>query len=107
VNSPIRTSAIGLLQHLQLLDLPSELDITKYTKRVFLPFDCNQTQDPVLPTKPIVSYQVDIYTDQTLCYWFETEYCPAINTTSIYYKRFIYNINKKKPEFVYLQEKKL
>jgi hypothetical protein len=27
VNSPIRTSAIGLLQYLQLLYLPSELDI--------------------------------------------------------------------------------
>jgi hypothetical protein len=52
MNSPIRTSAIGLLQHLQLLDLPSELDITKYTKRVYPTFDCNQTQDPVLPTGP-------------------------------------------------------
>jgi hypothetical protein len=53
MNSPIRTSAIGLLQHLQLLYLPSELDITNYTKRVFLPFDCNQTPDPVLPTLQI------------------------------------------------------
>jgi hypothetical protein len=50
MNSPVRTSAIGLLQHLQLLYLPSELDITKYTKRVYPTFDCNQTPDPVLPT---------------------------------------------------------
>jgi hypothetical protein len=35
VNSPVRTSAIGLLQHLQLLYLPSELDITKYTHNEF------------------------------------------------------------------------
>jgi hypothetical protein len=35
---------------LQLLYLPSELDITKYTKRVYPTFDCNQTPDPVLPT---------------------------------------------------------
>jgi hypothetical protein len=50
MNSPIRTSEIGLLQHLQLLHLPSELDITKYTQRVYPTFDCNQTQDPVIPT---------------------------------------------------------
>jgi hypothetical protein len=50
MNSPVRTSAIRLLQHLQLLYLPSELDITKYTKRVYPTFDCNQTPDPVLPT---------------------------------------------------------
>jgi hypothetical protein len=50
MNSPVRTSAIGLLQHLQLLYFPSELDITKYTKRVYPTFDCNQTPDPVLPT---------------------------------------------------------
>jgi hypothetical protein len=35
VNSPVRTSAIGLLQHLRLLYLPSELDITKYTHNEF------------------------------------------------------------------------
>jgi hypothetical protein len=35
MNSPIRTSAIGLLQHLQLLDLSSELVITKYTQNEF------------------------------------------------------------------------
>jgi hypothetical protein len=35
VNSPVRTSAIGLLQHLRLLYLPSELDITKYTYNEF------------------------------------------------------------------------
>jgi len=35
VNSPVRTSAIGLLQHWQLLYLPSELDITKYTHNEF------------------------------------------------------------------------
>jgi hypothetical protein len=35
VNSPVRTSAIRLLQHLQLLYLPSELDITKYIHNEF------------------------------------------------------------------------
>jgi hypothetical protein len=50
MNSPIRISAIGFLQHLQFLYLPSELDITKYTKRVYPTFDCNQTPDPVIPT---------------------------------------------------------
>jgi hypothetical protein len=35
MNSLVRTSAIGLLQHLQLLYLPSELDITKYTHNEF------------------------------------------------------------------------
>jgi hypothetical protein len=49
----------------------------------------------MIKTKPIAFYRVDIYTDQTLRYWFKTEYYPAIDTTSIYYKRFIYNINKK------------
>jgi hypothetical protein len=53
VNSPVRASAIGLLQHLQLLYLPSELDITKYTKRVYPTFDCNQTPDPVIPTREV------------------------------------------------------
>jgi hypothetical protein len=50
----------------------------------------------MIKTKPIVSYRVDIYTDQTLCYWFETEYRPAIDTIGIYCRRFIYNIDKKK-----------
>jgi hypothetical protein len=35
MNSPVRTSAIGLLQHLRLLYLPSELDITKYIHNKF------------------------------------------------------------------------
>jgi hypothetical protein len=38
MNSPIRTSAIGLLQHLQLLYLPSELDIDKQIQQVTLYF---------------------------------------------------------------------
>jgi hypothetical protein len=38
VNSPIRTSAIGLLQHLQLLYLPSELDIDEQIQQVILYF---------------------------------------------------------------------
>jgi hypothetical protein len=38
VNSPIRTSAIGLLQHLQLLYLPSELDIDEQIQQVTLYF---------------------------------------------------------------------
>jgi hypothetical protein len=54
MNSLVRTNAIRLLQHLQLLYLPSELDITNYTKRVYPTFDCNQTPDPVLPTVPEV-----------------------------------------------------
>jgi hypothetical protein len=53
MNSPVGTSTIGLLQHLQLLYLPSELDITKYTKRVYPTFDCNQNPDPVLPTETL------------------------------------------------------
>jgi hypothetical protein len=36
VNSPIRTSAIGLLQHLQLLYLPSELDIDEQNTTSYL-----------------------------------------------------------------------
>jgi hypothetical protein len=40
VNSPIRTSAIGLLQHLQLLYLSSELDIDKQIQQVILYFYC-------------------------------------------------------------------
>jgi hypothetical protein len=36
VNSPIRTSAIGLLQHLQLLYLPSELDIHQQNTTSYL-----------------------------------------------------------------------
>jgi hypothetical protein len=35
VNSPVRTSVIGLLQHLRLLYFPSELDITKYIHNEF------------------------------------------------------------------------
>jgi hypothetical protein len=50
----------------------------------------------MIKTKPIASYRVDIHTDQTLRYWFETEYRPAIDTTSIYYRRFIYNMDKKR-----------
>jgi hypothetical protein len=42
MNSPIRTSAIGLLQHLQLLYLPSELDIHEQIQQVTLPFYCMQ-----------------------------------------------------------------
>jgi hypothetical protein len=40
VNSPIRTSAIRLLQHLQLLYLPSELDIDEQIQQVTLYFYC-------------------------------------------------------------------
>jgi hypothetical protein len=51
VNSPIRTSAIGLLQHLQLLYLPSELDIDEQIQQVTLYFYCMQYQyHPVIPT---------------------------------------------------------
>jgi hypothetical protein len=52
MNSPIRTSAIGLLQHLQLLYLPSELDIDEQIQQVTLYFYCMQYQyHPVIPTK--------------------------------------------------------
>jgi hypothetical protein len=51
INSPIRTSAIGLLQHLQLLYLPSELDIDEQIQQVTLYFYCMQYQyHPVIPT---------------------------------------------------------
>jgi hypothetical protein len=51
VSSPIRTSAIGLLQHLQLLYLPSELDIDEQIQQVTLYFYCMQYQyHPVIPT---------------------------------------------------------
>jgi hypothetical protein len=51
MNSLIRTSAIGLLQHLQLLYLPSELDIDKQIQQVTLPFYYMQYQyHPVIPT---------------------------------------------------------
>jgi hypothetical protein len=36
MNSPIRTSAIGLLQYLQLLYLPSELDIDEQNTTSYL-----------------------------------------------------------------------
>jgi hypothetical protein len=49
VNSPIRTSAIGLLQHLQLLYLPSELDIDEQNTTSYLTFYCMQYH-PVIPT---------------------------------------------------------
>jgi hypothetical protein len=42
MNSLIRTSAIGLLQHLQLLYLPSELDIDEQIQQVTLYFYCMQ-----------------------------------------------------------------
>jgi hypothetical protein len=42
MNSPIRTSAIRLLQHLQLLYLPSELDIDEQIQQVTLYFYCMQ-----------------------------------------------------------------
>jgi hypothetical protein len=51
MNSPIRTSAIRLLQHLQLLYLPSELDIDEQIQQVTLYFYCMQYQyHPVIPT---------------------------------------------------------
>jgi hypothetical protein len=51
VNSPIRTSAIRLLQYLQLLYLPSELDIDEQIQQVTLYFYCMQYQyHPVIPT---------------------------------------------------------
>jgi hypothetical protein len=44
MNSPIRTSTIGLLQYLQLLYLPSELDIDEQIQQVILYFYCIQYQ---------------------------------------------------------------
>jgi hypothetical protein len=58
VNSPIRTSAIGLLQHLQLLYLPSELDIDEQIQQVTLYFYCMQYQyHPVIPTKTFIRFR--------------------------------------------------
>jgi predicted MFS family arabinose efflux permease len=58
VNSPIRTSAIGLLQYLQLLYLPSELDIDEQIQQVTLYFYCMQYQyHPVIPTIAMASIQ--------------------------------------------------
>jgi hypothetical protein len=53
MNSPIRTSAIGFLQHLQLLYLPSELDIYEQIQPVTLPFYCMQYH-PVTPTDLVI-----------------------------------------------------
>jgi hypothetical protein len=51
MNSPIRTSAIRLLQYLQLLYLPSKLDIDEQIQQVTLYFYCMQYQyHPVIPT---------------------------------------------------------
>jgi hypothetical protein len=52
MNSLIRTSAIRFLQHLQLLYLPSELDIDEQIQQVTLYFYCMQYQyHPVIPTE--------------------------------------------------------
>jgi hypothetical protein len=42
MNSLIRTNIIGLLQHLQLLYFPSELDIDEQIQQVTLYFYCMQ-----------------------------------------------------------------
>jgi hypothetical protein len=48
-----------------------------------------------IKTKLIVSYRVDIYTEQNLRDWFEKEYKLALEFISICYKNRIYNINEK------------
>jgi hypothetical protein len=59
MNSLIRTSVIRLLQHLQLLYLPSELDIDEQIQQVTLYFYCMQYQyHPVIPTV-INIYQIN------------------------------------------------
>jgi hypothetical protein len=45
--------------------------------------------------KPIASYCIDLYTEQSLCNWFETEYRPVLEETNICYRDRIYNIDKK------------
>jgi hypothetical protein len=66
MNSPIRTSAIGLLQHLQLLYLPSELDIDKQIQQVTLYFYCMQYQyHPVIPTLTLIA-ELSGYTSSTM-----------------------------------------
>jgi hypothetical protein len=55
MNSLIRISAIGLLQYLQLLYFPSELDIDKQIQQVTLYFYCMQYQyHPVIPTERVI-----------------------------------------------------
>jgi hypothetical protein len=57
MNSPIRTSAIGLLQYLQLLYIPSELDIDEQIQQVTLYFYCMQYQyHPVIPTNSLLRF---------------------------------------------------
>jgi hypothetical protein len=58
MNNLIRTSAIGLLQHLQLLYLPSELDIHKQNTTSYLTLYCMQYH-PVIPTDPVEKYKPD------------------------------------------------
>jgi hypothetical protein len=36
-----------------------------------------------------------MYSEQTLCDWFETEYRPALEATGIQHRKQIYNIDKK------------
>jgi hypothetical protein len=45
--------------------------------------------------KPIASYRVDMHTKQSLREWFEKEYKPALEFTSVRTGRRIHNINEK------------
>jgi hypothetical protein len=49
----------------------------------------------MIKTKPIASHRIDLYTEQSLRNWFETEYRPVLEETGIYHRDRIYNINEK------------
>ena len=48
-----------------------------------------------IKTKPIASHYVNIHTKQNLHNWFETEYQPAFEYTSISSGKYIYNMDEK------------
>jgi hypothetical protein len=49
----------------------------------------------MIKTKPITSYYIDLYTEQSLRNWFETKYRPALEQTGICYSNRIYNMDEK------------
>jgi hypothetical protein len=49
----------------------------------------------MIKTKPIASHRIDLYTEQSLCDWFETEYRPVLEETGICYRDRIHNMDEK------------
>jgi hypothetical protein len=49
----------------------------------------------MIKTKPIISYRIDIYTEQNLRDWFEKEYKLVFEFIGIRYRNRIYNIDEK------------